>query len=190
MHHTRSSLIAAGTAAVAICTAALAVNTVGGQASAGGAIHASAEIVNPSGQRIGWAKFTEDAAGRVHVNVKVSGLTPGLHGTHIHNVGDCTQPGFGTFGHFNPTAQVHGSHTKHETSGHHAGDLPNLHVTESAAGSLNVTSAHFTLAAEATTSLFDIDGSSIMIHAGTDDYATQPTGASGARVACGVIARD
>ena len=159
-----------------------------------GAIHARADITGPNGVS-GFAMFAEDAAGVVHVNVKVSGLTPGLHGAHIHAIGACTAVNGVTFGgaggHFNPSAAPHGEHSRGEHAGHHAGDLPNLVANDEGRGQLNTASAHFTLAHDVAESLFDADRSAIVIHANEDDYVTQSgllgPGQSGPRIACGEI---
>lgn len=159
-----------------------------------GAIHAQAQIAGPSGVS-GFATFTEDAGGVVHVNVKVSGLSAGLHGAHIHATGACTDVNGVAFGgaggHFNPHGAPHGKHTRDEHSAHHAGDLPNLTANDDGRGRLNTASAHFTLARGDAESLFDTDGSAIVVHANEDDYVTQGgasgPGQSGARIACGVI---
>jgi Cu-Zn family superoxide dismutase len=166
-------------------TAALALTV--GAAAASGASHASATIVDTSGATIGTAKFTEDATGRLHVNVHVEGLTPGLHGIHLHSVGQCVGPAFTSAGgHHNPLAAQHGLDNP---LGAHAGDLPNLTVNVNGRGHLDATSELATLSL-GSVSLFDVDGSAIVIHAAPDDQVTNPTGNSGARVACGVIVTD
>ena len=159
-----------------------------GVAAASGASHASARIVNGSSETIGWARFTEDATGRIHVNVKVEGVSPGLHGIHIHNVALCQGPAFGTAGtHHNPLGALHGLD---DPVGAHAGDLPNLVVNGAGRGRLNAISDRATLSAGAI-SVFDANGSSIVIHALEDDQeATSTTGNSGPRIACGVIVAD
>jgi Cu-Zn family superoxide dismutase len=157
-------------------------------ASAGRPIRAAATIEDAAGATIGSARFTEDARGTVHVNVTVRGLAPGSHGTHIHAVGRCDGPDFLTAGgHFNPTGAPHGEHSMHEVTPHHAGDLPQVKVSRGGSGHLTTTSVHFTLTHGDATSLFDADGSALVVHAAPDDFVTQPTGNSGARVACGVI---
>lgn len=158
-----------------------------GVAAAGGASHASARIVNGSNETIGWARFTEDARGLVHVNVKVAGLTPGLHGIHIHSTGTCTP--FSAAGpHYNP-APTH-EHGLDNPDGAHAGDLPNLAVNVAGQGRLTGTTDRVTLTAE-TTTLFDSDGSAVVIHMNPDDQVTDATnGNSGARIACGIIVAD
>lgn len=171
----------------ALAGIALLVLTAGG-VTAGGATHASATIRDGSGATIGWAQFTEDATGRVHVNVKVEGLTPGLHGIHIHAVGLCQGPTFTTAGtHHNPLGALHGLD---DPVGAHAGDLPNLVVNGEGRGRLNAVSDRTTLS-PGTVSVFDASGSAIVIHALEDDQeAISATGNSGARVACGVLVAD
>ena len=166
----------------ALAAAVVAATAVGLTAPAqatfvAGADRARATIVDTGGAPIGFALLTEDGDGRVHVNVKVSGLEPGLHGIHVHAVGSCGANFAAAGGHHNPLTQPHGSH---------AGDLPNLVVNADGRGRLNATITGFTLSASAT-GAFDGDGSSIIVHAAPDDFVTQPTGNSGGRVACGVI---
>ena len=80
-----------------------------GAVAAGGAQHARASIVDGAGNAIGWARFTEDAAGRLHVVVQVQGLTPGLHGIHLHGIAACNGPTFASSGtHHNPLGALHG----------------------------------------------------------------------------------
>ena len=113
-----------------------------------GAQHASAELRDVAGTVIGWASFTEDATGILHVNVQVRGLTQGLHGIHIHNTGACA-PTFAAAGsHHNPLGATHGDH---------AGDLPNLVVNVAGAGHLDGTTDGATLSAGPTT-IFDANG--------------------------------
>jgi superoxide dismutase, Cu-Zn family len=169
-------------AAIAV-TAALA-----GASVAGGATRASATFVNAEGVEIGWAKLVQDGSGIVHVNVHVKGLTPGLHGIHIHSVGACG-PTFAAAGpHYNPLARLHGLVNP---GGAHAGDLPNLIVNAEGVAHLDATTDRVTLTNGPTT-LFDTTlnavGSSFIIHANEDDQVTDATnGGSGARIACGVI---
>lgn len=185
MNHITSRPVLAGLAGLTLAAGAA---VVGATATAGSAaIHARAEIVDTAHNPIGFASFAEDAVGVVHVNVKVSGLPSGLHGTHIHAIGNCGGDFSGAGGHFNPGGtNSHGEHTRGEHAAHHAGDLPNLVVNDDQQGHLNTASAHFTLSHDAAESLFDGDGSAIIIHAKEDDF-TLPLGNSGARSACGVI---
>ena len=149
-------------------------------AEGGGASHATATIYNGAGDAIGEARFTEDATGAVHLTVHVKGLAPGLHGLHVHAIGSCVGPAFTSAGgHYNPATRQHGHLNP---LGFHAGDLPNLIVNEAGVGHLSATVEQFSLDA-----LQDADGSALVIHANEDDYRTDPTGNSGARIACGVI---
>ncbi len=155
-----------------------------GVAAAGGSTHADARIIDAAGQTIGWARLTEDAAGQLHINVQVAGLITGRHGIHLHAIGQCVAPTFASAGgHHNPLGAEHGLENP---AGAHAGDLPNLVVNTAGRGHLGAVSHHATLSS-GPVSLRDVDGSAIVIHAFEDDQVTNPTGNSGARVACGVI---
>lgn len=165
----------------ALLLAALVVSVAAARDN--GALRASATLVDPAGNVVGEAKFTEDAAGKLHVNVKVEGISPGLHGIHLHAVGSCSPDFAAAGGHHNPLGHQHGLNNPH---GAHAGDLPNLTVNGAGRGRLNAVSERATLSPGPTT-LFDADGSSVIIHAGEDDQVTDPTGNSGGRIACGVI---
>jgi Cu-Zn family superoxide dismutase len=162
---------------------------VGAAAAAGrGAMHAGGTFVNANGQSIGWVRLVEDGAGIVHVNVHVSGLTPGLHGIHIHAVGACAPAFAAAGGHYNPLGHQHGLDNP---SGAHAGDLPNLIVNAQGVAHLDATTDRVTISSGPTT-LFDATpmaiGSAFIIHANEDDQLTDATnGNSGARVACAVI---
>lgn len=154
-----------------------------------GARHASVTLVSGSGAVVGTADLVEDGTGRVHMNVHVSGISAGEHGIHVHAVGSCVGPAFTSAGpHFNPAAHQHGLANP---AGPHNGDLPNLVVNDDAVGHLNAKTDRITLSA-GPVSVFDADGSALVIHANRDDQVTDPTGNSGARIACGRIvpARD
>jgi Cu-Zn family superoxide dismutase len=118
---------------------------------------------------------------QVIVTAQVSGLSPGGHGFHIHEKGDCSSgDGMSAGGHFNPTGMPHGSPS---SSQHHGGDMPML--VADAYGNATLTAALdvVTIGSGSTS----IVGRSVIVHKAPDDYTTQPTGNSGARVACGVI---
>jgi Cu-Zn family superoxide dismutase len=138
---------------------------------------ASVTLHDAHGAVVGWAKLHEDGRGRVHVNVHVTGLTAGAHGIHVHAVGSCIAPFASAGPHHNPTGAKHGEH---------AGDLPNLVVGANGKGHLNTKTARFTLTGGPTT-VFDGNGSALVIHAAADDHVTDPAGNSGARIACGVV---
>jgi superoxide dismutase, Cu-Zn family len=165
---------------------ALGCGTAAAWPSGNGAAHAEATIFDGDGQKVGTARLTEDAGGAVHVNVHVKGLSPGLHGIHIHQVASCVGPAFASAGgHHNPTGAAHGSESD-QLNHPHAGDLPNLVVNRNGVGHLNAKTTHATLT-DGPLSVFDANGSALIIHAMPDDLHTDPTGNSGGRVACGVI---
>jgi Cu-Zn family superoxide dismutase len=122
----------------------------------------------------------------VRIVLEAQGLSPGAKGVHIHAVGKCDPPDFTTAGsHFNPAGRQHGALNP---QGPHAGDLPNLTVGADGKGRLEASIELVTLLT-GTNSVFDADGSAIVVHAAPDDFRTDPTGNSGARIACGVIGR-
>jgi Cu-Zn family superoxide dismutase len=167
--------------------AGMIILTTASIVAASGARHASATIIDGSGATVGSARFTEDATGRLHVNVQVHGLTEGQHGIHLHAIGSCIGPSFASAGgHHNPFGAKHGLENP---DGPHAGDLPNLEVNVAGHGRLQATTDRATLAF-GQAALLDADGSALIIHASPDDQLTDPTGNSGGRVACGVIAAD
>lgn len=114
---------------------------------------------------------------------KVSGLKPGQeHGFHIHEKGDCSSgDGMSTGGHFNPTGKPHGP----LHADHHVGDLPALKADANGVATFSVRLPGVTIGS----GVADIVGRGMIVHAQPDDYTTQPTGNSGARIACGVIQR-
>ena len=144
-----------------------------------------ANIANAQGAQIGTAKITATPTG-VKVAVNVSQLTPGEHGIHIHNAGKCEAPAFTSAGgHYNPTNAHHGIHNAQEPRPH-VGDLANLVVDQSGKAKASFMVEGATLG-DGANSLFHEGGTSLVIHAKTDDLMSDPSGSSGDRVACGVI---
>lgn len=125
-----------------------------------------------------------DAGNGVAITGTVTGISPGPHAIHFHEVGECTPPFESAGGHFNPGGHAHGILNP---EGHHAGDLPNIVMPEEGEGSIQIFAAGVTLAADGDDSLRGGDGTAIVIHAGPDDYRTDPAGESGDRIACGVV---
>jgi superoxide dismutase, Cu-Zn family len=151
----------------------------------GTASSAHADIVNAQGQKIGTASFVASQGG-VRIDLDIAQLPPGVHGIHIHAAGKCEGPDFKTAGgHFNPEMKKHG---KDSADGAHAGDLLNITVPATGAVKTSVLAAQVTLG-PGPDSLFHEGSSAIVIHEKEDDYKTDPSGNSGARIACGVIQR-
>lgn len=148
-----------------------------------GADSASASLAEPGGRAVGRATVARQSGG-ARVLVEVEGMAAGTYGAHIHRTGRCEGPTFDSAGaHWNPTGQQHGFRNP---SGRHRGDLPNLVVGADGRGRLAFTIRAAMLRGEA--GILDADGAAIVVHARPDDYRTDPSGNSGARIACGVLA--
>jgi Cu-Zn family superoxide dismutase len=132
------------------------------------------------------ARATAETSGdSLRVRVEAAGMSAGAYGAHLHAAGRCDAPGFETAGpHWNPTGQMHG---KDNPKGMHKGDLPNLVVGTDGRGSFEYTIPNAGLSGMLPTSLIDGDGAAVVIHASPDDFRTDPSGKSGARIACGVL---
>ena len=125
----------------------------------------------------------EKVEGGIKVAATVTGLTEGKHGFHIHEYGDCSAAdGKSAGGHFNPTAMQHSAPTD---SMRHVGDIGNIVADADGNATLEWVDSHMTF--EGSNSII---GRGVIIHADEDDLTSQPTGAAGARVACGVIGID
>jgi Cu-Zn family superoxide dismutase len=131
-------------------------------------------------QAHGAVKFTQVGA-RVRVDAEIAGLSPGLHGIHLHEKGDCTAPdAAGAGAHFNPATKKHGAP---EGAERHAGDLGNLKANEYGKATLSVTVDGLSVGKGADGAI----GKGVIGHADPDDLKTDPTGNSGDRIACGVV---
>lgn len=147
----------------------------------GGGHGAKATLKSADGQARGSAMLSE-AGGGLKVHVMAEGVTPGVHGIHLHTVGKCDGPDFQTAGaHWNPTNHEHG---RDNPKGAHQGDLPNITIGADGKGMVD-----FTVPGGKLATLMDADGASVVIHATADDYKTDPSGNSGGRIACGVVAK-
>jgi Cu-Zn family superoxide dismutase len=141
----------------------------------------SATIMSATNQSLGTATFTQNGD-KVDVQISVSGVSAGKHGLHVHDMGKCEGPDFTSAGgHWNPTTQMHGDPS---AAMHHVGDFGNLEVAADGTGTIKLTTGLSLRAGEATY----LPGHALILHAGTDDLMTQPTGNSGARLGCVVIA--
>ncbi len=164
-------------------TVALAAALAAGTALAQNGMGATASLKGPDGADHGTVTFTQTPAG-VLIAAELTGLPPGVHGFHLHETGAC-EPDFGAAGgHYNPTDAEHGFMA---AGGPHAGDMPNIHVPDSGDLTIEVLNAHVTLEEGAVGTLFDEDGTAVVVHAGADDYESQPAGDAGDRIACGVV---
>lgn len=144
---------------------------------------ATATLKDASGKEVGKADLTETPHG-VLLKLSLKGFPAGERAFHIHAVGKCEPPFTSAGGHFNPGGKKHGMEA---AGGAHAGDMPNLFVPASGELVVEVANPAITLAEGKPNSVFHPDGTAIVIHAGPDDYKTDPTGNAGDRVACGVI---
>jgi len=142
---------------------------------------ASARLESKSGSSLtGTAVFTE-VEGGVSVELRVQNTPPGWHAVHVHEKGDCSSDdGKSAGGHFNPTTTDHGSPHAPE---HHLGDLGNLEVKPDGTGYHLVFMPGLTVSDGPTS----VRGRAIIVHADADDLVSQPTGAAGGRIGCGVI---
>ena len=141
-------------------------------------------LYDAQNQQVGTVTVTQATRDSVRVAVRGTRLPAGTHGTHLHAVGRCEAPGFTTAGaHLNPTNRQHGLRNP---AGPHLGDLPNMTVGANGQGTLESTVAGSLTPGQAP--IFDADGTSLVVHASADDNVTDPSGNSGARIACAVIA--
>lgn len=170
-------------------TTALVLLTAGAtlaQQPAGTPPSARAEIHDAEGRSLGEVRLEETPSNGVLLTVDLRGLEPGVHGFHIHETGRCEGDFSSAGGHFAPQGNAHGIWSPR---GRHAGDLLNVVVAGDGTLRTERLAEAVTLRDGSPGSLMDADGSAIVIHAGADDYRSQPSGAAGPRVACGVVRR-
>ena len=145
-------------------------------------VDATAKVLDATGRELGVLTLV-DAGAAIAVTGTLRGLTPGVHGVHLHTLGRCDAPDFVSAGaHWSPTPKQHG---RANPDGPHHGDLMNLTVGADSSVVVTMSTPAGSLRGEHP--LLDADGAAIVIHATTDDDKTAPSGNSGARVACGVV---
>jgi superoxide dismutase, Cu-Zn family len=167
----------------ALCTLAASASLLALATLPAAAQSAKATLKNAEGKEVGSAALTQTPAG-VLIRLSIKGLPAGERAFHIHGVGKCEPPFTSAGGHFNPGSKKHGIMA---AEGHHAGDLPNLHVPAGGELIVEVLNAAVTLEKGKANSLFGPQGTALVIHAGKDDYKTDPTGDAGGRIACGIV---
>lgn len=145
---------------------------------------ATATLAHSDGTPAGLARIVTQG-GHAMIVVELTGIPAGPHGLHLHMTGKCEGPAFTSAGgHLNPSGKQHGMDNP---AGSHLGDLPN--VTADAQGKVSAKIHYGGDPAALAAALFDADGSALVLHAGADDYKTDPAGQSGARIACGVLTK-
>ncbi len=145
---------------------------------------ATGPIVDANGSSVGLASIVE-LDGILALNVSLSSMPAGEKALHLHTTGACDGPDFKSAGgHLNPNSVSHG---KMSETGPHMGDFPNITIAED-----GLTELSFPIDGNSNDILkhiFDKDGTAVMIHAGPDDYASDPAGAAGPRIACGILSK-
>ena len=145
--------------------------------------HAGARLMDLAGRIVGEARLQEGPHG-ILFRLDLTRMTPGVHALHLHERGLCQAPTFASAGgHLGAPDSTHGFLTPGLM---HAGDLPNVHVPTSLTGTLEHFLPGLRLRASAA-ALLEGDGTAVVLHAGSDNYRTEPAGAAGERIACGVI---
>ena len=159
---------------IALCAATLSAQT------------ATVNLKNAQGASVGSAALSPDTSGGVKIQLDLTGLSPGEHAIHVHRDAKCDAPDFKSAGpHFNPENKKHGLKNP---DGPHAGDMENFAVAADRTSHATVVAPGVTLE-DGPHSVFTSGGTALVIHAKADDMKTDPAGAAGDRIACGVITK-
>lgn len=140
---------------------------------------ASASLQTADGKDAGKVTIEATPSGALHVVMDLSGLPAGERAVHIHETGKCEGPAFESAGGHLTGGKEHGAMA---AGGMHTGDLPNIRIGENGAAQ-----AEFFIPATSVADVIDADGAAFVVHGKTDDYASQPSGNAGDRIACGVF---
>ena len=141
-------------------------------------------LESKSDSKVAGKLHLKEVDGIVKLEAKFMGLTPGLHAIHIHEKADCSSAdGKSSGGHWNPTFKNHGKWG--DKNGYHKGDIGNFTADEKGNGVLTMETDEWCISCKDETK--NIVGKAIIVHQGTDDFVSQPSGAAGARVSCGGI---
>lgn len=142
----------------------------------------SAKLTFANGVPAGTAQLLANGD-QLSLVIAVTGMSEGAHGFHLHTTGQCQGPDFSSAGgHLNPSGKEHGTLNP---QGSHLGDMPNLDVGANRSASATVDLGSDRAAVLA--SIFDTDGTAVIVHSGPDDYRSDPAGNAGSRVACGTL---
>jgi Cu-Zn family superoxide dismutase len=180
MKTSRFSALAAGLAAAAGISLVAACASTAAKPPAGA--QAKATIEARSGSNVsGWATFTERPTGGVAVVAHIENATPGVHGIHVHEKGDCSAPDAASAGgHFNPGGMPHAGPSE---THRHAGDLGNITIEANGTGHLELVDDLLTVRPGPNS----VVGKSVVFHEKADDLTSQPSGNAGGRLGCGVV---
>ncbi len=165
----------------------LALSTQPALAGSHTPLSATAEVAARDGTVSGTARFAATPSGETHITIRLEGIPEGIHGVHVHETGDCSAADFTSAGGHLAGDRAHGVLTE---GGPHPGDLPNATVGSDQRLEIEVFSAMLTLGSDGEGAMLDGDGAALVVHADPDDYQSQPSGAAGDRIACGVIVAD
>jgi superoxide dismutase, Cu-Zn family len=168
---------------LAICLVSVPLAVLAAAGAANDRPSATVTLKDTKGATVGEALLTDTPHG-VLVRATFNDLPPGDHAFHIHEHGRCEAPFESAGGHFNPKGAHHGYLNP---KGTHAGDMPNVAIQKDGKATVEVLAPGVTLAKGKAGSLLDGDGAALVVHAGPDDYKSDPAGNAGDRLACGVI---
>ena len=145
---------------------------------------ATATMSGTDGAPMGSVTLTQGPNGLL-VSVNMTGLPPGWHGFHLHETGSCSPDFAAAGGHYSPGGHGHGFM---HSSPHHPGDMPNIYAGPDGTAIADVFNTKAAIGEDADATIFDSDGSAIIVHAEPDSYGESP--GAGDRIACGVITRN